>query len=352
MKKLRILLVRGGAPNGVSYHRLLKPHKVMCKYYEADVHDCDAIEQVSTETINTFDIVIANRTLGSEKSAAKQAEQINRVKSTKAKYILDIDDYWHLPNNHEILKWWRENNMTSLIQLNVDMADYVMVTHDCLGKLTKRDYNVQPNGLDTTALHFNLRLKAVRQTVDFGWCGSSNHIHDINLMAKSLKRLNDEGVKYRMSYLGWSDKMPHAKLYEHILSGYNSIPDNQYINIGGKEVDTYGALYDHIDVSLIPLCDNTFNACKSNLKMLEAGFKKKAVIVSNVHPYTSLINHEVNCLKVNATDNGNGWYKSIKRLINNKELITKLAEQLYQDVQPYELNNLIHNRYKFYQSIL
>lgn len=352
MKRLKILLVGGGRPNGVSYHRLLKPHQVMCRHYEVDVNDCDAIEQVSDESLQKFDIVIANRTLANGTTVTEQLEQIKRVKATGCKYILDIDDYWHLHQGHELSKWWVSNNMTSLIETNINNADYVMTTHDVLGKLTKRDYIVMPNGIDETDMQWNVKPKAIRKTVEFGWCGSNNHIHDINLMGKALRRLNVEDVNYRMAYLGYSPKMPNVKNYEHVLTGYDTAKDNQYLNIQGLPVDEYATLYDHIDVALIPLVENVFNSCKSNLKMLEAGFKKKAVIVSNVQPYTSLIKHGENCLKVNSTDNNNGWYKSIKRLCNDRELIKQLADQLHKDVQQFELSILAKKRFEFYQSII
>lgn len=352
MSELRILLVRGGAPNGVAYHRLLKPHKVMQRYYECVVDDCDAIEQVSDESLSNYNIVITNRTIAQVNSVDAQVHEINRVKKAGVKFVLDIDDYWYLHAGHELTKWWAENNMSQLISANIAHADEVMVTHDVLGRLAERSYVVMPNGVDTTDLQFKVNPRKIRSTIDFGWCGSSNHLKDVGLMATSLKRLNEERVKYRMNYLGWSDKMKNYKQYEYQLTGHNTASNDVYTNIGGKAVDAYATLYDHIDVALIPLCDNTFNSCKSNLKMLEAGFKKKAVIVSNVHPYNSLINHCVNCLKVNAADNDKGWYKSIKRLIANPELITTLAEQLHKDVQPYELSNLCHSRYEFYKSII
>ena len=53
-------------------------------------------------------------------------------------------------------------------------------------------------------------------------------------------------------------------------------------------VSTYGHMYDHLDVALVPLVANEFNACKSELKIVEAGAKKCAVISSNVDPYKNI----------------------------------------------------------------
>ena len=54
--------------------------------------------------------------------------------------------------------------------------------------------------------------------------------------------------------------------------------------------------YQNKGICLIPLESNKFTACKSNLKMLEAGWAKKPVIVSGVHPYNKLGKDNKNCL--------------------------------------------------------
>jgi len=347
MTKLRILLIRGSAPNGVSFHRLFTPHNRLKLDEGYKVFDANSIEEVADNDLKTIDIVISNRTLTGV-DAATNITQINRVKSCGAKYIVDVDDYWYLHHGHELSKWWNNNNMTSIIETNIKHADYVTVTHDYLGKKTKRDYHVFENGIDSTQDQFKVEDKPIEREIAFGWSGSSNHYGDIMLLKESLRRLNDEDVNYKMLFCGFNPDMKHCKAYERILSA--DYTANNYVNVEGQPVDKYGFMYDLLNVSLIPLVDTEFNNCKSNLKMLESGFKKKAVIVSNVHPYTSIINHGVNCLKVNPTDR-KGWYKEIMKLIKRPEMITELSEQLYKDVQAYEIKNINKKRISLYDSI-
>ena len=79
---------------------------------------------------------------------------------------------------------------------------------------------------------------------------------------------------------------------------------------------------------LIPLQDNKFNRMKSELKMIEAGYFKKAVIVSEVHPYTNVINRK-NCLSVGVRQD---WTPKIRGLLKNHK---------WQDDIRFELNELI-----------
>jgi hypothetical protein len=85
-------------------------------------------------------------------------------------------------------------------------------------------------------------------------------------------------------------------------------------------------------MALIPLQDNKFNRMKSELKMIEAGYFKKAVIVSNVHPYTNAISNK-NCLSVGVRQD---WEQKIRGLLKNHK---------WQDDLRFELNELILNKY-------
>lgn len=347
MRKLNILLVRGSEPNGVSYHRLFVPHNRLKLDYEYNVYDCNQIEEISNEDLRLVDIVVANRTITGG-GVKEQIDQIKRVQECGAKFLIDLDDYWYLHHGHELSKWWNDRNITSLIETNIKYADHIIVTHDLLGSKTKKEYTVLENAIDSSLDQFKIEDKVIAYNVNIGWVGSSNHYKDISLLKQSLTRLNNENANYSFYYCGFNKQMKHCKQYEEVLTG--GYTADQYFNVEGQPVDKYAYMYDLIDVAVIPLVDNEFNNCKSNLKMLEAGFKKKAVIVSGVHPYTSLINHGVNSLQVKPTDK-NGWYKEIMKLLKNKELITTLAEQLYKDVQDYEIRKINEKRLKLYGSI-
>jgi glycosyltransferase involved in cell wall biosynthesis len=58
------------------------------------------------------------------------------------------------------------------------------------------------------------------------------------------------------------------------------------------DITQYAQLYKFFDVSLSPLKNSTFNKCKSELKVVEAGFTRTAIIASNVTPYKEVIKHE------------------------------------------------------------
>ena len=104
-----------------------------------------------------------------------------------------------------------------------------------------------------------------------------------------------------------------------------------------------------------------FNRMKSQLKVIEAGFYKKALIASNVGPYTIDLKHclkngefvDGNALLVEENRNHNDWFKFIKKLINNPNMAKDMGERLYETVsQKYDLNIVTVDRAQFYKSII
>ena len=100
-----------------------------------------------------------------------------------------------------------------------------------------------------------------------------------------------------------------------------------YNRIESKDImkGEFGKIYEDIDVLLVPLINNKFNRCKSELKFIEAGFTGTAVIASNVPPYSNFGVNEEDCLLVkDATPQA--WAKEIKKLLRDKELLMRIRD--------------------------
>ena len=103
-----------------------------------------------------------------------------------------------------------------------------------------------------------------------------------------------------------------------------------------------------------------FNRMKSQLKVIEAGFYKKAIIASNIGPYTIDLKHcmdngnfvDGNAILINEARNHADWVKFIEKLVKNPNLIKDMGERLYETVKDkYDLNNVTSDRREFYINI-
>jgi len=151
--------------------------------------------------------------------------------------------------------------------------------------------------------------------------------------------------------------------YKKYLLTYSQQPYNDekyYHRVWTQPVTSYAKNYAKFDVSLAPIKNHIFNRMKSQLKVIEAGFYKKAIIASNIGPYTIDLKHALkygefvdgNALLVNEGRNHSDWAKYIKKLVNNPTWAEDLGERLYETVKDtYDLNVVTKTRAEIYKTI-
>ena len=91
----------------------------------------------------------------------------------------------------------------------------------------------------------------------------------------------------------------------------------------------------------------------SELKIIESGMKKKALIAQDFGIYKELLRDGKNAILIPTSNNKDGWYKAIKELILNPDLRETLANNLHEFVKDrYELKTVTDKRVDFYKKIL
>jgi glycosyltransferase involved in cell wall biosynthesis len=142
---------------------------------------------------------------------------------------------------------------------------------------------------------------------------------------------------------------------------YDGLENEGYLRVWTKPVTSYAKNYSKFDVSLAPIKNHMFNRVKSQLKVIEAGFYKKAIIASNIGPYTIDLKHclkngnfvDGNALLVDENRNHSDWAKYIEKLIKNPNMVKDMGERLYETVKDtYDLNTVTKNRREFYLSLI
>ena len=142
---------------------------------------------------------------------------------------------------------------------------------------------------------------------------------------------------------------------------YNDI-NEPYRRRWTREISKYATNYNLFDVSLAPVVESLFNGNKSQLKVIEAGFHKKAIIASECDPYTidlvsavdqGVFNNKGNALLVSPRKNHKQWAQHMKKLVENPNMVEDLGNRLYETVKDtYSLNTVNKNRAEFFKSII
>ena len=277
------------------------------------------------------------------------------------------------------------------------MVDAVITTNDVLAseiaRINKRVY-VLPNAINPNDSMFINRYQPATRT-RIGWMGGICHREDIDMLRDSIHQIySDDELHGRFQFIlaGFNllqnelikdvsgniteipvpfDRQEYVH-FERIFSNSYNLADKEYKKwllskrVGhyqyengqeykrmyGRSAEEYAEGYNEMDICIAPLKDNKFNKCKSQLKLIEAGFFRKSIIVSNIHPYTIDGIHGENCLMVDEKKGHKQWAKYIKQLINDREMREHLGNNLYYDVQKYHIEEVNKQRALIYRQLL
>lgn len=399
MSKINVLVVPSDR-TGVGKFRSVDPHVYLQNEHGNEFHvDIDFNPNLqSKEFFQKYQIVAFHRTIGPDFD--QSINIINQLNEMGIKTVLDIDDYWLPTKEHPIHDLIRVNKIHEKIIANIKVANYITTTTSIFAdeiKKINKNVVVLPNGIDPNEPQFKeptLDSKRIR----IGWLGGSSHLHDLELLRGiSTKQDNIQyvlcGFDTRGSVTEINQEtgekknrpiLPHETVwvqYEKIFTDdykiisedyknflmkfkdeqYPNMYDQEYVRVWTKPVTSYAKNYSKFDISLAPIKNHIFNRVKSQLKVIEAGFYKKALIASDIGPYTIDLKHSLengkfvdgNALLVNENRNHSDWNKYIKKLVDNPSMIEDLGERLYETVKDkYHLKTITKNRAEFYKSIL
>ena len=403
-EKIKVLVLPSDK-TGVGKFRSLDPHVYLQNMYPDDFHvDIDYEPKVNDVNYwKNYQIVHVHRNIG--QSYENTPNLVKFLKSLGIVVIIDLDDYWLPTVEHPIHHLIVQHKIHEKIVANLKEASFVTTTTkvfaDEIKKLNK-NVVVFPNAIDPTEGQFK-QPTIESEKIRVGWLGGSSHLHDLMLLdgfvQKNGKDINDKlqyvlcgfdvrGTMTEINQQTGEQKqrpiLPHETVwarYEEIFTDKYSIIDENYKKflldykeieyksdlelpyqrVWTKPVTSYAANYSKFDISLAPIKNHIFNRMKSQLKVIEAGFYKKALIASNIGPYTIDLKHclkngefvDGNALLVDEHRNHSDWSKYIKKLVNNPSLITDMGERLYETVKDeYDLRNVTKTRAEWYKSLI
>jgi glycosyltransferase involved in cell wall biosynthesis len=361
--------------------------------YEPKINDVNYWKQ--------YDIVHFHRSIGQDYNQAPIL--IQRLNNMGIITIMDLDDYWLPTKEHPVHQLVLQNKLHEKILANMKVAGHVVTTTSIFAtEISKYNKNVYvlPNAINPNESQFKQEtLKS--EKLRFGWLGGSSHLHDLKLLDGTINKLKPYKDQFSMYLCGFDTRGTVTEInkdtgeqkqrpinpeetvwarYEEIFTDNYRMVDPQhkeflmkfkegdynsdvlpfYNRVWTKPVTSYAANYRWFDVSLAPIKNHIFNRVKSQLKVIEAGFYKKAIIASNVGPYTIDLKHSLkngefvdgNALLVDEVRTGD-WSKYMKKLIDNPNWAYDLGERLYETVKDtYDLNKVTKDRAELYKTLV
>jgi len=421
MSKINVLVFPSDR-TGVSKFRSVEPHMKLQELYNDDFHieivtaGTDGFNWDDDKYLKKFQIVHFHRTLPKVVDRSIQQVYLEEVDPLFEKLrglgiitIMDIDDYWMPSREHPAYDAIVNDKLPLKVVSNLSKADYVTTTTPIYAKeISKHNKNVivLPNAIDPSEKQFQSNVEE-SDRLRFGWLGGSSHYHDLKLMSGNVTRflrefkddsqmvicgfdlrgnINERNpmtgeittrkirpeesiwVRYEEFFtdnykLTDGELLKNLKRYDRDSDKEYDFSNGLYKRVWTKPITTYASNYNMFDVSMAPITENMFNKCKSQLKVIEAGFHKKAIIAQDYGPYQidcvpifeygGKINENGNAVLIESRKNHKEWYKAMKKLKNNPELINLLSENLYNTVKDkYHIDTVTHTRAEFYKTIV
>ena len=402
-KKIRVLVTPSDR-TGVGKFRSVDPHIMLQNNYPDDFHvDIDYDPKV--DDINywkNYDIVHFHRSIGNDYD--KAVSIIQNLNNLGIVTIMDLDDYWLPTREHPIHQLVIQHKLHEKILANLKVAKYVTTTTNVFAsEISKVNKNVfvLPNAINPKEPQFSQETEK-SEKLRFGWLGGSSHLHDLKLLDGTFSKLSSLKDNFSVYLCGFDTRGTVTEInkdtgeqkqraikpeetvwarYEEIFTNnYNLVtPEHKsqlikfeqrdllskdeyfYNRVWTKPVTTYASNYRWFDVSLAPIKNHIFNRVKSQLKVIEAGFYKKAIIASNIGPYTIDLKHSLkngefvdgNALLVDEVKNHSDWAKFMKKLIENPNWAFDLGQRLYETVKDtYDLNKVTKDRAELYKTLV
>jgi len=405
MSKIRILAIPSDK-HGVGKFRMMDPYQFIGDNHSDDIHvDISYNADNNDEYFLNYDIVVFH-TFIHQTNHEQNIGRIKWLQSKGIKVIMDIDDLWFVDQRHPM---YHHVKASKIGEMKIDMlkaVDYVTTTTPIFAKTIKdklhiKNIEIFPNAVNEDEPQFK-REPIKSDKIRFGWLGGSSHLHDIELMSNGISsthnsfkdkvqfvlcgfdlrgtvtEIDQEGkqrqrsiqpietVWYKYEKFFTEDYKVLSPQYKSFLNTFVDTPyddvNEPYRRRWTKDIKTYASNYNTFDVSLAPLVESQFNANKSQLKVIEAGFHKKAIIASETDPYTldlisavndGKLNDNGNALLVNPRRNHKDWAKHMKRLVENPNMIEDLGNRLYETVKDkYSLKKVCQDRVEFFKSII
>ncbi|MFO1098524.1 MAG: methyltransferase domain-containing protein [Xanthobacteraceae bacterium] len=233
---------------------------------------------------------------------------INRAKQRGCRVIFDVDDLVFNPIYVEMIistlqqdcddsqQWDFWYAYTGRIKSTLDICDRAIATNAFLAKQIEDCSGIQasvvPNFMNAEQLAISSRIYNAKRESRFRrnnrlhigyFSGSPSHDKDFAIVASALGALLDENPSIMVRLVGYAALSALPARHRHRIE---VIPFTDFLNLQ--------ILIGETEINIVPLQNNIFTNCKSNLKFFEAGIVGTITVAAPTYAYGQIIQNGVN----------------------------------------------------------
>ena len=253
-------------------------------------------------------------------------------------YVVDLDLLPMLTNSIDVdfsvagqYEYWF--SYISRNGFTAGKADGFITTNDYLGKRLEqkfgKPYQVIRNTLNQEQLEISERCREHkrkllenpsqedRYTIGY-FSGSPSHNHDMVMIGEELAAFLDEHREVLLTVVGFMS-FPACMQQSLKRQQVEFLPLTDFLNLQ--------LLTASVDLNIVPLLDNMFTNCKSELKFFEAGAVNTLTLASPIWTYEHCIRHGKNGFLCKSGD----WYEMLNMIYGKRDQMEKMIDSARED---------------------
>lgn len=306
-KPLPMILAHAADRFGCGHYRVIQPLEALTRDGLAEgVLSWNHLAPAELERCRP-DSIVLQRQVGDE-----QIEHMRRMHGfSQAFKVFELDDY--LPNLplKSVHRAHMPKDILRSLRRGLAYVDRFVVSTQPLAEAfagLHSDIRVVPNTLEPQIWSGLVALRRQSRKPRVGWAGGAGHTGDLEVIADVVKELANE---VEWVFFG----LCPAKLRPYIHEYYENVPIDRYPATLARM---------NLDLALAPVEQNLFNACKSNLRLLEYGACGFPVIASDVRCYQGFDDLPVTLVK----NRFRAWVDAIRMHIADLDATAKAGDDL------------------------
>ncbi|MFV2044512.1 MAG: glycosyltransferase [Anaerolineales bacterium] len=291
------------------------------------------------EIVDRADVLIVCR--------AKYSDVLNRVitkaRSKGKRVLFDVDDlifdpsFAHLVLNTlgqdlghpDVWDFWFA--YMGRIGATLELCERAITTNEFLARRIalhgNKPVSVVPNFLNQEQLEISHRIFQEKKSRGFGrnaqfhlgyFSGTPTHNKDFEILRDALVELLERDPRIVLRTVGYAEPRDLLPDFRHRIEYF---PLQDFVNLQ--------RLIGSVEVNLVPLQDNEFTNCKSELKYFEAGIVGTLSIASPVYTYAKAIQDGENGFLANSFE----WSGKLDKLMDAMESYPVMAERAHSDCE-------------------
>jgi glycosyltransferase involved in cell wall biosynthesis len=262
---------------------------------------------------------------------------VARARAARRRVLFDVDDFVFdtryarlvietLDGDSEersLQDWF---GTISRLGTTLQLCDGAITTNEFLAERIRRFHAVPtfviPNFLNEAQLALSARVAETKRLarddrIRIGYfSGSPSHNRDFAIVEPALLQLLEEDPRIVLRVVGFLDLSPSLEAYRDRLE---LLPLQDFLNLQ--------RLMGEVELNIVPLQDNEFTNCKSELKYFEAAVVGTVTVASPVYTLRRAIRHGENGFLATAQD----WYSTLREAADGLDGLEPIADAALDD---------------------